>query len=99
MDEAILKGYNPFIAASELFHEDIITMNDRVGAGTKAKSKVIRFHKWLITTMNDYFLYVEILNICDKEQELTTLTLNMKPLVGQIDIKMELRSHHHESIF
>ena len=53
MDEAILKGYNECIAVSELLSEDIITMNRCVSAGTKSETKVIRFHKRIITTIND----------------------------------------------
>ena len=68
VDEVIIKGFNRFILASELLPEDIITINDHVEDGTKAKTKVIRFNKQLITTMNDDFPYVEILHICDKEQ-------------------------------
>ena len=48
-------------------------MNRCVQAGTKAETKVIRFHKWLITAMNDDLPPVEILRICDKEQELKSL--------------------------
>ena len=53
MDEAILKGCNQCITESKLFPEDIITMNNRVEAGTESETKLIRFHKWLITIMND----------------------------------------------
>ena len=74
MDEAILKGYNECIAVSELSSKDIITMNCFVSAGTKAKTKVIIFHKWLITTMNDDLPPVEIIHICDKEKELKIFT-------------------------
>ena len=45
VDEAIIKGYNQCIAASELSAEDIMAINDNVAASTKPKTKVIRFHK------------------------------------------------------
>ena len=68
VDEAIIKGYNQCIAASELSAEDIIAINDHLAASTKPKTKVIRFHKWLIATINNDFPYVKILHICDKER-------------------------------
>ena len=68
MDESILKGYNQYIDVSDLSPEDIITINDSDAAGTEAKTEVIRFHKWLIATINNDFPYVKILHICDKER-------------------------------
>ena len=66
MDESILKGYNQYIDVSDLSPEDIITIDDCDAAGTEAKTEVIRFHKWLITTMNYDLRPFEILHICDK---------------------------------
>ena len=96
VDEAILKAYNQCIAATELSPEDITTMNDRVTAGIEAETKVIRFHKWIITTMNDDFPSVETLNVCADEQQLKTLTRNLKLLLGQIAIKIALEADHQE---
>ena len=59
-------------------------MNDCVGGGTKAETKVIRFHKWLITTMNDDFPSVESLHICAKEEELQILKETLKLLLEQL---------------
>ena len=66
MDESIIKSYNQYITAGELLPEDIISMNGSVEVGTKEETKVIQFHKRIITTMNDDFPPVESLNICAK---------------------------------
>ena len=82
VDEAILKQHNQCIATIELSSEETIAMNDRVEAGIEAEIEVIRFHKWIITTMNDDFLSVEELNVCADEEELKGLTSNLKLVLG-----------------
>ena len=74
-------------------------MNYCVEAVTEAETKVIRFQKWIITAINDYFPCIESLHICAEEEELKTLMETPKLLLGQIEIKIALRYDHHELFF
>ena len=55
---------------------------------TEAKTSVIPFHKWLITTTNDDLLSIDILS--DNEKELKIQTNKRKLLLGKITIKQVL---------
>ena len=68
LDEAIIKACNHCITNSELFPDYITTMNCSVDTDTKAETKVIRFHKWIITAMNINLPSVTSLHICAKEK-------------------------------
>ena len=61
-DESISLHYKKFLAESLFSQEDLKCLKDRKLEGAEAKTNIIRFHKWLITTTNDDLLLIYILS-------------------------------------
>ena len=87
-DESINVEYRQCLAASLMSPEEVQHLNECIVAGTEAETTVIRFHKWLITTMNDDLPSID--DLSENEKKLKELVKERKLLLGKIAIQQVL---------
>ena len=80
--------YKNVLAEILLSQEDVQRSKDRILEGTEAKTSVIQFHKWLVTTKNDDLPSIDILS--DDKKELKLLINERKIILEKIGIQQVL---------
>ena len=83
--------YKNVLAEILLSQEDVQRSKDRILEGTEAKTSVIQFHKWLVTTKNDDLPSIDILSGDEKEFKL--LSNERKLLLGKKYIQQVLGNY------
>ena len=87
-EESISTQYNKCLAASLFSQEYVQHLKDLILEGTEAKTRVIGFHKRLITTTNDEWPSIDILS--DDDKYLKIIINERKLLLGKIAIQQVL---------
>ena len=89
-DTDILVEYNKCIDSSALSTDDIQLLQIAMENGIAAETKVIRFHKWLVTTMNDNYPQIDTTNR-DNELRFDNLSKQLRRCHAEIAIQNALK--------